>query len=443
MRLIPVLSCLALGAAASSGAIAAGAPRAPLPRATPRSEGLSGARLRHMSEFFKIAAARHEAPGYVMLVARHGKLVFSSAAGYRNIERREPMTLDTRFRIASMTKPVTCVAVLMLYEEGRFHLDDPVARFLPEFAHSRVFTGIDAAGNVTTEPAKRPITIRDLLTQQSGLGYAAGFDTVTPLAKAYAALKLDPHATLAESVRRIAAMPLYFQPGEGWRYSYADDVLGRLVEVVSGMPFAKFLNERLFTPLGMKSTGFYIPESARSSLATPYRRDGDGELEPSRLPWAGWLLDPTDPTVSPSGGAGLISTAGDYLRFAQMLADGGSFDGREYLSPVTVDLMTHNQVPPDAMEKYWGADSVGLGYGLGVGVEIDARHAPQAGFNGDYAWGGILDTHWLASPKTGIVAVLMTQIDPVGGQASGRTDTDFRNLLFAAVGSALRGSSGK
>lgn len=433
MRLIRLLSCAALVGAASSAVLAAGPAPVPLPRATPRSQDMSDARLRYMSQFFKILAARHEAPGYVLMVARHGKLVYSSAVGYRNIERRLPMTLDTRFRIASMTKPITSVAVLMLYEEGRFQLDDPVARFLPEFAHSRVFKGFDAAGNVITEPAQRGITIRDLLTQRSGLGYAPGFDTTTPLAKVYAALKWDPHASLADNVRRIAAMPLYFQPGQGWRYSYADDVLGHLVEVVSGMPFPQFLNERLFAPLKMRSTGFYLPPAAEPLLAAPYKRDGEGALVASRLGWMSWILDPDDPKVSPSGGGGLISTAGDYLRFAQMLANGGSYDGHQYLSPVSVDLMTHNQVAPDALEKVWGPNSAGLGYGLGVGVEIDARHAPQAGFAGDYAWGGIFDTHWLVSPKTGIVAVLMTQIDPTGNTTPERTNADFLDLLFAAV----------
>jgi len=225
-------------------------------------------------------------------------------------------------------------------------------------------------------------------------------------------------------------MPLYFQPGQGWRYSYADDVLGRLVEVVSGMPLPQFLSERIFAPLRMNATGFYLPADAKPLLATMYGPDGEGGLAVSH---AGWIADPSDPNLWPSGGGGLLSTAGDYLRFAQMLANGGSLDGREYLSPVTVALMTHNQVPADAMVKYWGADSAGLGYGLGVGVEIDAPHAPQADFNGDYSWGGIFGTEWLASPRTGIVAVLLTQIDPTGNSIRLRTDVDFQNLLFAAV----------
>ena len=327
-----------------------------------------------------------------------------------------------------MTKPITCVAVLMLYEEGRFHLDDPVSRFLPEFANERVFTGVDAQGALVTEAAKEPVTIRHLLTHTSGLGYV--FDPSTPLGKAYNALPITAHSTLADVIRAIAGAPLYFEPGAGWRYSYADDVLGRLVEAVSGMSFERFLKTRLFEPLGMTHTGFYIAESDLPLLATLYKHGSMGELEPSDASMPG---SPADPNRWPSGGGGLISTAGDYLRFAQMLENGGALNGKRILSPVTVALMSSNQVPEDAMLKFWGADSRGLGYGLGVGILIDAVSSPQAGFTGDYSWGGLWDTHWVASPRSGIVAVLLTQVDPRGNQSPQRTDPDFRNLLFASV----------
>jgi CubicO group peptidase (beta-lactamase class C family) len=399
-----------------------------LTRTTPAAAGMSVERLDHMRDHFRAEVERNSAAGYVIMVARAGKLVYSTAIGMRDRARRQPMTLDTRFRLASMTKPVTAVAVLMLYEEGRFHLDDPVARFLPEFANPRVFTAVDPQGALVTEPAKEPITIRHLLTHTAGLGYIG--DTSTPLGKVYDALLLTPNRTLADAVRAIASVPLYYQPGAGWRYSYADDVLGRLVEVVSGMPFERFLRARLFDPLGMTHTGFSVPESTLALLATVYRHTATGELEPSDLSIFG---SPADPNRPPSGGGGLISTAGDYLRFTQMLANGGSFEGKRYLSPVTVNLMTSNHVPEDAMFKFWGANSRGLGYGLGVGVLIDAVSSPQAGFNGDYSWGGLWDTHWLVSPRTGIVAVLLTQVDPRSNSSPQRTDPDFRNLLFASV----------
>jgi CubicO group peptidase (beta-lactamase class C family) len=413
----------------SSSVAAAAAGPSPLSTARPESVGMSTARLNAMTAYFGAKAAAHTAGGYVLMVARDGKLVHTGAVGYRDVEQGLPMTLDTRFRIASMSKPITTVAVLMLYEEGRFHLDDPVARFLPEFASPRVYTGVDARGAMITEPAKRGITIRDLLTHSSGLGYL--FDSQTPLGKSYLALKLDPHASLADNVRLIAAQPLYFQPGAGWFYSYADDVLGRLVEVVAGMPFAQFLNERLFVPLQMTATGFHVPAAARSMMVTMYEHDATGALRASH-----WPDDPADPLRWPSGGGGIISTAGDYLRFAQMLANGGSLDGRQYLSPVTVDLMTHNQVAESAMVDFWGAGSTGLGYGLGVGVELDTRHASHAGYPGDFSWGGVFDTHWVVSPRTGIVAVLLTQSNPLGpdaGPQRAANDDDMMNLLFAAV----------
>jgi CubicO group peptidase (beta-lactamase class C family) len=389
---------------------------------------MSRERLDHMRDFFRGEVNKNSAAGYVLLVARGGKLVYSAAIGMRDRARQLPMTSDTRFRIASMTKPITAVAVLMLYEEGRFHLDDPVFRFLPEFANERVFSGVDAQGALITVPAKEPITIRHLLTHTSGLGYL--FDPSTPLGKTYNAMSITDHSTLADVVRAIAGVPLYFQPGTGWRYSYADDVLGRLVEVVSGMPFERFLKARLFEPLGMTHTGFYLPESDLPLLATLYKHGPTGDLEPSDTSTLG---SPADPNRWPSGGGGLISTAGDYLRFAQMLENGGSLEGKRVLSPVTVALMSSNHVPDDALFKFWGAGSMGLGYGLGVGVVIEAASSPQAGFTGDYSWGGLWDTHWVASPRTGIVAVLLTQMDPRGGGPPQRTDPDFRDLLFASV----------
>ncbi len=420
---------VSLGALAVSAFAAAARDDAPpLPRSSPRAVGMSRARLHRLDEFFRIQAAQHRAAGFVWMVARDGKLVDEGASGYRNLATHAPMTLDTRFRIASMTKPITTVAVLKLYERGDFQLDDPVSRFLPEFAHPRVFVRMGADGQPVTVPARHPITIRDLLTQQSGLGYV--FDDTTPLGKVYATLHLAPHDSLATVVRKIAQMPLYFQPGEGWRYSFADDVLGRLVEVVSGMPFAKFVHQEILAPLAMNSTSFHLGPAEAPLLATLYRRQPDGELVPSHSPW---LMDPTDPRVWPSGGGGMISTAGDYLRFAQMLANGGSLDGHEILSPVTVALMTHNQVPPDALYRYFGPDSTGLGYGLGVAVELDAAHAPQAELNGDISWGGVWDTQWLVSPRSGLVAVLLTQIDPTGATGPRRDRGDFHDLLFSAV----------
>ena len=422
------VGCLLL---AISSDIFAGAPSTPLPTASADSVGMSKARLDGMTAHFQREVTRGSTAGYVLLVARDGKLVHQSAIGERNVEQHVPMTLDTRFRLASMTKPITSVAVLMLYEEGRLQLNDPVSRYLPEFAQSRVYTGVDDNGSITTEPAKREITVRDLLTHSSGLGYGPGFDAKHSLAKLYGSVNFNMPGTLADKVRALAALPLYFQPGEGWRYSYAHDVLGRLVEVVSGQPFPQFLAERLFVPLGMTATGFHVAERELPLLATMYTHNGaETGIQPSTRAWYGGAADASR---APSGGGGLISTAGDYLRFAQMLANGGTLEGRRYLAPTTVALMTRNAVSTASMAQYWGPQWGGYGYGLGVGIEVDPTHEPYAGEVGDYSWGGVFDTHWVVSPTTGIVAVLLTQIDPLGTKVPQRTDVDFHNLLYAAV----------
>ena len=423
-RLLPLLT------ATLAGHAAAGGPAYPLPRATPESAGMSSSRLAAMGEFFKRETGRDAAAGYVILVARDGKLVYSAAVGMQDREQGVPMSLDTRFRIFSMTKPVTSVAVLILYEEGKLQLDDPVSRFLPAFERSQVFVGVDADGKPRTEPARQPITVRQLLAHTAGLGYGPGYDQGSPIAADWDAFNLWGPQSADDKMRALAALPLYFEPGTGWRYSYATDVLGHLVAVVSGMPFADFLQQRLFGPLGMTRTGFSVPPADAGRVATAYRRKADGKLEPAGGPLA---TPPTAPPPFASGGAGLISTAGDYLRFAQMLADKGRFGGRQYLAPTTVELMTSQQVPDDAMGKAYGQVWRGLGFGLGVSPVIDHRHVPQANRNGDYTWPGVLDTNWMVSPSTGIVAVVLAQVARGADGQANRTYQDMHNQVYQAV----------
>lgn len=423
-KLLPLLTVTLAGHAAAAG------PSYPLPRAKPESVGMSSSRLAAMGEFFRQQTERDAAAGYTILVARHGKLVYSAAVGMQDRERAVPMSLDTRFRMFSMTKPVTSVAVLMLYEEGKLQLDDPVSRYLPEFAKSQVFVGADQSGKPRFEPARRPITIRHLLTHTSGLGYGPGYDQGSPIAGQWGAFSLYGPATPAEKIRQLAELPLYFQPGTEWRYSYATDVLGYLVQVVSGMPFADFLKTRIFDPLGMTRTGFFVPPSEKGLMAAAYSRDAAGKLQRAGGPLA---EPPTAPPPFASGGAGLISTAGDYLRFAQMLADKGRFEGRQYLSPNTVELMTSNQVADDAQAKAYGDIWRGLGFGLGVSPVIDFRHVPQANRNGDYTWPGVLDTNWMVSPSTGVVAVVLAQVVRGADGKPNRTYQDMHNQVYQAV----------
>lgn len=419
-------AALAAGMAFGLSLVQAAEPT-PLPPAAPAQLGLSAQRLAALGEHFRREAEAEAAAGYVIMVARDGRLVYETAVGQRDIAHHLPMTLDTRFRIASMTKPVTAAAVLMLYEEGRIHLDDPIARYLPEFADMKVVTGFGDKGEILTEPARRPITIHHLLTHTAGIGYL--FDSSTPLGRAYLDLHVYSPGDLAEKVRRIAGVPLYFQPGEGWRYSFADDVLGRLIEVVSGKSFDLFLKERLFEPLGMTATSFSLSETELPLLAVAYTHDGNHHLKE-------FVHERTVDTLAagmwPSGGGGLISTAGDYLRFAQMLANGGSLDGKHYLSPLTVALMTRNHVAPEILSKF-RPDDPGQGYGLGVGVILDPALWRVAGAEGDFTWGGFFDTHWVASPKTGIVAVIMTSVGTDAGQPRQRTESDFDAMLFGSL----------
>jgi len=410
-------------------AVAAG-PAYPLPRAKPESVGMSSERLAAMGEFFRRETERDSAAGYTILVARGGKLVYSAAVGMQDREKGVPMSLDTRFRIFSMTKPVTSVAVLMLYEEGKLQLDDPVSRWLPAFAQSKVFVGVDADGKARTEPARQPITVRQLLTHTAGLGYGPGYDQGSPIAAEWSAFNLWGAQSADEKIRALAALPLYFEPGTEWRYSYATDVLGHLVAVVSGMPFADFLQQRLFGPLGMTRTGFFVSPADAARVATAYRRKADGKLEPVGGPLA---APPTAPPPFASGGAGLISTAGDYLRFAQMLADQGRFGGRQYLAPATVELMTSDHASAGAMGRAYGEKWRGLGFGLGVSPVIDHRHVPQANRNGDYTWPGVLDTNWMVSPSTGIVAVVLAQVARGADGQANRTYQDMHNQVYQAV----------
>jgi CubicO group peptidase (beta-lactamase class C family) len=430
MRIIGKLPVFAVCAALSAAALASERRGDPLPKAAPESVGISTAGLARISEHLRRNVAANVASGYVLMVARNGKLVYTDAIGQRDRENNLPMTLDTEFRVMSMTKVVTTVAMLMLYEDGRFQLDDPVSRYLPEFATMRVFVRADPDGQIVTEPLKRPITFRHLLTHTSGLGYGAGYDRTSPLAKLWAGVNFYTPASGTEKMHQLATLPLYFQPGESWRYSYAHDVLGYLVEAISGMTLADFVAAHITRPLGMTHTRFYVPPAEAGMLAKVYHHLPDGQLAESEFAARN---TPTQPPKFAAGGAGLISTAGDYLRFAQMLENGGRLDGRQYLSPATVKLMTSNQVPDDAQEKFWGSDSVGLGYGLGVSMIIDYRHSPMTSLNGDFTWGGALDTRWLASPASGLVAVLMLQSDPSGDSSPRRTYVDFFNLTYAAL----------
>ncbi|MHA6289163.1 serine hydrolase domain-containing protein [Maricaulis sp. CAU 1757] len=341
-------------------------------------------------------------PGYALVVAQDGDIVFSAEAGQSDLEAGTPFTLDTPVRIASMSKPVTSLATLMLVESGQIGLDDLVSTYIPAFADVRVATSLeaDAAGEFTTRPPARPMTIHDLLTHTSGLGYL--FDTDTDLGRHYLAHSLyEGEGDLAARIDRLAELPLYFDPGERWAYSYATDVLGRVVEVASGEALEDFLETRIFEPLEMHSTGFFYEDTDidPESMSPLYVHDESGTLVRHDQPDPDWA----------SGGGGLVSTARDYIRFASLLAQGGVWGETRLVEPETFALMATPQVTSEQLGERWAGAS--FGYGVDI-ILPPADGAEPRGIPGDISWGGYFDTDFFASPATGFAAVLLTQVQP-------------------------------
>lgn len=396
------------------------APVAALEPAAPTELGLAAERLQRVGELAQEYVAAERLPGVVWGVARDGRLAVLEAVG--------PVETHTIHRIYSMTKPVTTVAVLMLFEEGRFLLTDPVARYLPEFAAPRVWV---APGE--SRPATGPLTIRQLLTHTAGLSYD---EDVAGVPRLYQEAQIWEVDSLAEFTARVAGLPLAFEPGTRWHYSVANDVLGRLVEVVAGQPFDEFLAERIFAPLGMDDTGFRLPPSSRDRLAPLYTREGEG-----MRPAADDRDALEDPALVPYGGHGLLSTAGDYLRFAQLLLNGGELDGQRLLSRKTVELMFTDHLPAEwkppmpeawlaATENRTGDLDLGLGYGLGGYVVTDVARNGVPGSVGTYAWGGGASTYFFIDPREGLAAIFLTQLRP---SDSYPLRAEFRAAVYQAL----------
>src|SRR5262245_2091876 len=385
----------------------------------PESVGLSSERLERISRNIQKSIDENRIAGAVSLVARHGKIAYFKAFGMANREDGKSMQTDQIFRICSMTKPITSVAVMMLYEEGRFLLNEPVSNFIPEFKEMKVldppYTEDKTSPPGSLMDAKRPITIRHLLTHTSGLTYHWN----ARLGKQYREAGmghgvLHQDGTIGDAVKKLAKLPLLFHPGDAWEYSVADDVLGYLVEVVSGMPLDKFLQERLFKPLGMKDTGFFFPETKVSRLAGAYTYYPDKGLQPFRdqqtIEEGSFVYSADYPYHAPrtyfSGGGGLCSTAEDYYRFCQMMLNGGKLADARILSRKSVELISQNHIQ---------GKSDTFGYGLGFGVNSEARHLTELGSLGAYNWGGFFYTSFVIDPKEDMIAVFMGQLHPTGG----------------------------
>jgi CubicO group peptidase (beta-lactamase class C family) len=370
-----------------------------LPTAKPEDVGLSSERLPRINAALQRYIDDRKLAGAVSLVARRGKVVHFETHGVMDLESKQPMRPDTLFRMASTTKPVTAVAVLMLMEEGKLRLNDPVSRFIPEFKDTKVAVAKAGSDEIELVAAQRPITLRDLLTHTSGLGSGGpGSRETTRVMR-----ERKPTDTLADAIPRLGAVPLDFQPGTQWRYSGGAgfDTLARIVEVASGQTFDVFLRERLFGPLGMKDTYFVVPDDQRSRLATIYRRSAQGL---DRMPTPTFLGG----TRYFSGAGGLTSTAEDFARFALMLVNGGTWNGKRVLGPRTVELMGTNHVGT-LFGGQLGRPPQGLGFGFGVEVVQDAVQAGWRRSNGSYGWDGAFGTIFWVDPREQMVGVLMIQ----------------------------------
>ncbi len=385
-----------------------------LPTAPPKSVGLSQTRLERIGTLMQEHVDDGLLAGAVALVARDGKVAYLKTVGLQDKEMNVPMKPDTIFRIASMSKPITSVAVMMLYEEGWFRLSDPISKYLPEFKNMKVLaSGTAGDSSEKLVPAKREITIRHLLTHTSGLTYQWDPRVGAKYAEAgitHGLLQTDD--VLADGIKKLAQMPLVHQPGEGWTYGLSVDVLGRLVEVVSGLSFDEFLRQRIFTPLRMNDTGFYLPNGKVSRLAAVYGPGADGKLQRLAngvLGEGAMRICVTYPYDGPkryfSGGGGLCSTISDYARFCQMMLNGGELDGVRLLSRKTVELMTADHV---------GELNAGTGFGLGFGVTRSLREAGELTSVGACRWGGFWYTTFFIDPSEKLLGVCMAQLYPSG-----------------------------
>ncbi len=372
-----------------------------LPQASPESVGISSERLGRVNDLMAKYVDSGKIAGAISLIARNGKVVHFESHGKSNMATGDPMELDTIVRIYSMSKPVTSVALMMLYEEGAFQLDDPVEKYIPAFADQQVFVEGTAA-NPVLAPVENKMTVRHLLTHTSGLSY--GIFSNTPVDSLY---RESTGGTWWKNqqvmTETLAGLPLLFEPGERWHYSLATDVLGYLVEVLSGQSFDTFLQERIFDPLKMVDTDFYVPAEKIDRFSANHGINADGSLMVVDAPATGQFSRKGEFL---SGGGGMVSTASDYIRFAQMLLNKGALDGVRLLGRKTVEYMTINHID--------GVHEPGYGFGLGFSVRLDDKAPGVIGTRGTYGWNGAANTHYFADPEEDLIGIFLTQLMPYG-----------------------------
>ncbi len=418
---------LALTTAAPASPVFARAPALPLPSARPEAVGLSRERLNRIGDYLRAEIGKKTFPGASILVARRGGAAYFETFGERDPVKKTPMTADTIFRIYSMTKPIVSTLAMMLVEEGRITLDDPVALYIPAFAKTQV--GVEKAGadgkpTLELVAARKRMTIQDLLRHSSGITY--GFFGEGLAKKSY--VEKDVFAgnfDNAEFAERIAALPLAYQPGTTWDYSHSTDILGRVIEVVLGKPLLAALKERIFTPLGMSQTSFTVPEAERQALiAEPFEND--------RVIGAGATVnDPRQAHRWESGGGGLVSTIGDYARFCQMVMNKGQLGGKRILGPKTIAYMAANHIGPGSgvMPGPYYLPGPGYGFGLGYAVRTETGMSGSPGTIGEINWGGAAGTAFWLDPQEDMFTVLMVQTP----KNRGRLRPMIRNLVYASL----------
>ncbi len=393
--------------------------------AKPENAGMSAERLSRIDRFMNEQIEKSNIPGAVVFIARNGKVVYYKAFGFDDLEKKSALRKDQIFRIASQTKAITSTAAMMLYEEGKFNMEDPVSKYIPEFKNPRILKIFNEKDSTyTTEPAKKEITIRQLMTHTSGLGYAS---IGTKEMKAIYAKAGVPSGVgnsqylLSEKMKILGTQPLMHEPGEKFTYGLGVDVLGYLVEIWSGMPLADYFKEKIFTPLGMNDTYFYLPKDKQSRLTRLYEEQ-DGKLQKKKTSVEG---DPDYPCLAGtyySGGGGLSSSIEDYAKFLQMVLNGGTYNGARLLGKKTVELMLTNQLPLKVSET--------TQFGLGFQIETSLTDYLSPQSIGSFSWGGMFNTTYWADPKEKLVALLYTQIWPT---TKGRVLDKFKALVYQSI----------
>lgn len=387
----------------------------------PGQVGLSPERLKRIHAHMQSLVGQKKYAGILSVVERRGKLAYADCVGMLDPAANKPMQFDAIFRIASMTKPITSVAAMMLYEEGRFQMRDPVSKFIPEFKELKVLNRVTEQG-MDVEPTEREMTIHDLLCHTSG--FSGGFDPQNnPVDALYIKERVrDPNGTLKDMIAKLARLPLANHPGREWRYSLSTTVLGYLVQVISGMTFDVYLQKKIFEPLGMTDTGFHVPPEKHARLAAMH-----GPMDRNMENYTARFLQPA---TFFSGEGGLVSTAFDYLRFSRMLLNRGELDGARLLSRKTLELMTTNHLAPELLPyRLSGVAQYGLGFGLGFSVVMDIGQAAILGSVGTHGWGGLFNTIFWVDPKEELIGLLMTQYS-VPQQPIRQ---EFRTLVYQAI----------